>query len=134
MRHQGQFVLQAYQPAFTALVPKSGLEPERLTALPPQGSASTSSATWAGVLFQCFFVAGGGVAAGTSLWFCAGAAFVAAGGAAGTASPALAGVADGTSDPAAAAGGAFAGACCSVAPAITPRPPPAAWGARCPCR
>src|SRR5690349_18617602 len=29
------------------LVPKGGLEPPRLTALPPQGSASTNSATWA---------------------------------------------------------------------------------------
>src|SRR5688572_18248276 len=31
------------------MVPKGGLEPPRLTALPPQGSASTNSATWAGV-------------------------------------------------------------------------------------
>ena len=32
------------------LVPKRGLEPLRLSSLPPQGSASTNSATWAGVL------------------------------------------------------------------------------------
>ena len=35
------------------LVPKGGLEPPRLSALPPQGSASTNSATWAGVLTSC---------------------------------------------------------------------------------
>ena len=29
------------------LVPKRGLEPLRFTSLPPQGSASTNSATWA---------------------------------------------------------------------------------------
>src|SRR6185437_16570838 len=29
------------------LVPKAGLEPARRSALPPQGSASTNSATWA---------------------------------------------------------------------------------------
>src|SRR3569623_3852569 len=29
------------------LVPKRGLEPPRLASLPPQGSASTNSATWA---------------------------------------------------------------------------------------
>jgi hypothetical protein len=30
------------------LVPRKGLEPSRLAALPPEGSASTNSATWAG--------------------------------------------------------------------------------------
>ena len=34
------------------VVPKRGLEPLRLASLPPQGSASTSSATWAGVLIS----------------------------------------------------------------------------------
>ena len=29
------------------MVPKRGLEPLRFTSLPPQGSASTNSATWA---------------------------------------------------------------------------------------
>ena len=29
------------------MVPKTGLEPARLAALPPQGSASTNFATWA---------------------------------------------------------------------------------------
>src|SRR6476659_3519920 len=29
------------------MVPKGGLEPPRLASLPPQGSASTNSATWA---------------------------------------------------------------------------------------
>jgi hypothetical protein len=36
------------------MVPKRGLEPLRLTSLPPQGSASTSSATWAGVLLSAW--------------------------------------------------------------------------------
>jgi hypothetical protein len=36
------------------VVPKRGLEPLRLTSLPPQGSASTSSATWAGVLLSAW--------------------------------------------------------------------------------
>ncbi len=31
------------------MVPRKGLEPSRLAALPPEGSASTNSATWAGV-------------------------------------------------------------------------------------
>lgn len=39
-------------PLKTLLVPKRGLEPLRLASLPPQGSASTSSATWAGVLLS----------------------------------------------------------------------------------
>jgi hypothetical protein len=30
------------------VVPRKGLEPSRLAALPPEGSASTNSATWAG--------------------------------------------------------------------------------------
>jgi hypothetical protein len=29
------------------MVPRKGLEPSRLAALPPEGSASTNSATWA---------------------------------------------------------------------------------------
>src|SRR6185312_12930298 len=111
----------------TCMVPKRGLEPLRLASLPPQGSASTSSATWAGVLLQCFFVAGG--IAGTSPWLWAGALLpVAAGVAAGTALPALAGVGEGTSEPPAAAGVAFTGAGFSAAPAITPRPPPLVCG------
>ena len=31
------------------MVPKTGLEPARLSALPPQGSESTNFSTWAGV-------------------------------------------------------------------------------------
>src|SRR5690606_3005165 len=41
------------RPAYTpgrVLVPKRGLEPLRLSSLPPQGSASTNSATWAETL------------------------------------------------------------------------------------
>src|SRR5690606_18400345 len=34
------------------LVPKGGLEPPRLSSLPPQGSASTNSATWALARFR----------------------------------------------------------------------------------
>jgi hypothetical protein len=34
------------------LVPKRGLEPLRPKALPPQGSASTNSATWAQTYFS----------------------------------------------------------------------------------
>lgn len=41
-------------PGTLLLVPKRGLEPLRLTSLPPQGSASTSSATWAGVLLSAW--------------------------------------------------------------------------------
>ena len=40
------------------VVPKGGLEPPRLTALPPQGSASTNSATWARCLNSQSSVAG----------------------------------------------------------------------------
>src|SRR5690349_13002863 len=41
---------EAHESFAPMLVPKGGLEPPRLSALPPQGSASTNSATWAGVL------------------------------------------------------------------------------------
>ena len=42
--------LSPYECGFDwCLVPKGGLEPPRLSSLPPQGSASTNSATWANV-------------------------------------------------------------------------------------
>src|SRR6185437_7856205 len=37
------------QPRVVKVVPKGGLEPPRLSAPPPQGGASTNSATWAKV-------------------------------------------------------------------------------------
>src|SRR6185437_300666 len=38
------------QPRVVKVVPKGGLEPPRSYPLPPQGSASTNSATWAKVV------------------------------------------------------------------------------------
>jgi hypothetical protein len=93
------------------LVPKRGLEPLRLTSLPPQGSASTSSATWAGV-FQCCLL----VPAAAGISPAADTCFAAAGACARLVAAEAAGPAAGTSE--------FAGvASLAVPPAMIPRSP-----------
>ena len=37
------------------MVPKAGLEPARLTPLPPQDSVSTNSTTWAKLVYSSLF-------------------------------------------------------------------------------
>src|SRR5690606_34731417 len=101
-----------------SLVPKRGLEPLRLSSLPPQGSASTNSATWAETSRRLRRAAhctrySAGVAASCAFSSCAGAGTSLAAGAAAGTSEAAAG---GGSSP-----GATTGAAGTSSWPITPR-------------
>src|SRR6185312_15299988 len=96
-----------------SMVPKRGLEPPRVSPLPPQGSASTNSATWAYAYFPSFPSSFGLAGAGLS----ASAAGLSVGVAAGLSPEAAGTVACGTSPDAGVAGFSAFGA----TPAMTPR-------------